>query len=234
MAKAAYTLELALAYNTWTDVTGDWLVDEPLSIERGIAPGERVAGVGRLACRLHSPDGRYAPGHSGCLSGFEAGAGIRLRASDGTETWTLFCGEIAEIVPAPDETVGIAAVDGMDALQRVRVGAFPLRIDVTPGDLIEQLVSRRPGGWAIRRRARWAKALRSPARIPASIWTRARAFSPGRATPGRSRCPSARRWKRSAPAKAASLPSQRTAPRSSGDATPARRGSIPTWRWQAG
>ncbi len=162
MPHATYILELALAYNTWTDVTADWHTAAPLVIERGIEPGERVAGAGRMAFALHNPDGRYTPGHAGARPGFEVGIGVRLRASDGASTHALFTGWLAAINPGqaagtsagPPLQVEILCLDDMAALARVPVGAFPLVIGAAPGDLCRRAVSpaggsntRRPGDW---------------------------------------------------------------------------------------
>ncbi len=143
--KATYYLEFELSYNTWTDLAADWRADTPLVIERGIEPGERVARVGRMTLALHNPDGRYTPGHANARAGFEAGIGVRLRASDGVNTYTLFYGRLAEIVPRRDprperEAALIAVEDDMAALGRVPLDGFPLLLDVSPQEVINRLV----------------------------------------------------------------------------------------------
>ena len=80
-----YFLEFELTYNTWTDLTADWQTRTPLVIERGITPGERSARPGSMRLALYNPDGRYTPGHADCTPGFDAGIGVRLRASDGVD-----------------------------------------------------------------------------------------------------------------------------------------------------
>lgn len=145
MPRAAYTLELELEYNTWTDVTADWHTPTPLIVERGAEPGERVAGVGRMAFALYNPDGRYTPGHANATPGFEAGIGVRLQASDGESMCPLFTGRLAALNAAPGKTpthVAPVCEDEMAALARVPVGAFPLLLDAQPGDLAERLVTR--------------------------------------------------------------------------------------------
>ena len=150
MPHATYILELELAYNTWTDVAADWHTAAPLVIERGIEPGERIAGVGRMAFALHNPDGRYTPGHANARPGFEVGIGVRLRASDGASTRALFTGRLAAITPrqaagasaGPPLWVEVVCLDDMAALTRVPVGAFPLMVGAAPGDLVERLVTR--------------------------------------------------------------------------------------------
>ncbi len=127
MPRATYTLEAELSYNTWTDIAADWQTATPLSIERGITPGEALVGVGRMTFALHNPDGRYTPGHTNATSGFDLGIGIRLKANDGTSTHTLFYGRITEIVPQHDAKRGQCTVvceDDMAALGRLNLLQF--------------------------------------------------------------------------------------------------------------
>lgn len=148
MPRAVYTLEFELAYNTWTDVSADWLAAAPLVIERGIEPGERVAGVGRMTFSLHNPDGRYTLGHAQARPGFQIGIGARLWASDGTNTALLFYGRVAAITPAREAGVSrirptgvaITCEDQVAALGRTRPEVFPLLFDVAPRELVNHLV----------------------------------------------------------------------------------------------
>lgn len=148
MPHAIYTLELELSYNTWTDVSADWHTAIPLAIERGIAAGERMARIGRMTFALYNADGRYVPGHPNAMAGFETGIGVRLRASLGAETWTLFYGRVREIKPrraaarrAVPQGVEIVCEDEIAALERVRLGIFPLIYGAVPGGLVERLIS---------------------------------------------------------------------------------------------
>lgn len=139
-----YTLEFELTYNTWTDLTADWVTSVPLVVERGIEPGERMARIGRMTLALRNPDGRYTPGHANCRAGFEAGIGVRLRASDGVSTYPLFAGRLAAI--ATEQTAGspttvLTAEDDIAALERVRLAAFPLMLDAVPEEVIDWLVN---------------------------------------------------------------------------------------------
>src|SRR5687767_4429837 len=97
MPRATYYLEFELTYNTWTNLAADWHTALPLTIARGMEPGEPIAGVGRMSFALHNPDGRYTPGHANLRAGFEVGIGVRLRASDGASTCTLFYGRLADL-----------------------------------------------------------------------------------------------------------------------------------------
>jgi hypothetical protein len=149
MPRPTYTLEAELAYNDWTDITPDLHVPTPLIIERGAVPGERVAGAGRMRLALYNPDGRYTPGHANATPGFEVGIGLRLSASDGLTMYPLFTGRLAEIGEAegedrggfPDLT-GIVVSDDIARLERLRLGAFPLQLNVTPRDLVNQIIDR--------------------------------------------------------------------------------------------
>jgi len=164
MPKPTYTLQAQLTYNAWTDLTSDWLIAAPLIIERGLTPGGRVARIGRMTLALYNPDGRYTPGHASATAGFEVGIGIRLRASDGVDTWTLFAGRLAAVTPRqsvagrsplPGKSVQITVEDDMAALERSPVAVFPLWLDAAPGDLVEVLISRsfvpfgRDGFWRL-------------------------------------------------------------------------------------
>ncbi len=150
MPRAEYTIEAELEYNTWTDIGGDWHTPVPLIIERGIEPGERLAGIGRLTLALYDPDGRYTPGHANLTTGFGVGIGLRVKANDGSTTYPLFYGRITAITPQrsakkndhPALYVMITAQDDIDALGRVPVGAFPLILDAQAGDLVERLIRR--------------------------------------------------------------------------------------------
>jgi hypothetical protein len=138
-------LELELAYNRWVDVSADWHTPAPLIIERGIEPGERLAGVGRMTFALHNPDGRYTPGHPACRSGFRVGIGARVRVSDGVQTATLFYGRLAEARPCRQVqgrggTVEVVCEDDIAALRRARLEAFPLWLDVRPGQVVNRLI----------------------------------------------------------------------------------------------
>ncbi len=144
MARAGYLLEFELAYNTYTDLSADWHAPTPLVIERGLEPGERVAGVGRMTLGLYNPDGRYTPGHPNATAGFGVGSGVRLRAVYDGQTHTLFYGRLAGIIPRGPggEPVAMLTVrDEIAALERARLRPFALRYAVTPGALIADLVA---------------------------------------------------------------------------------------------
>lgn len=146
MPVPTYTIEIMQTPTTWVDVTADWASAEPLVVERGIEPGGRVAGVGRLTFALHNPAGRYTPGHPDALPGFDAGARVRLRASDGVQTYPLFGGRVetiraGQVAGSAGDVVRVTCVDDMAALHRVPVGAFPLLLDVTPGELVARLIA---------------------------------------------------------------------------------------------
>jgi hypothetical protein len=150
MPRAEYTIEAELEYNTWTDISGDWHTPVPLIVERGIEPGERLAGIGRLTLALYNPDGRYTPGHANATTGFGVGIGLRARANDGSTSYPLFYGRITAITPQRSAQkndrhalyVMVTALDDVDALARLPVGAFPLILDAQAGDLAERLISR--------------------------------------------------------------------------------------------
>ncbi|HEC23058.1 MAG TPA: hypothetical protein ENI95_09085, partial [Chloroflexi bacterium] len=145
MPRATYTLEMELSAGSWTGVTGDWHTATPLVIERGIEPGERLAGVGRMTFALYNPDGRYTPGHQNAKPGFEVGVAVRLRASYGGQTDTLFYGRLAEIIPRGERGEPVARIvcrDEMAAVYTARLETFPLLLDARPKDVVTRLVRR--------------------------------------------------------------------------------------------
>lgn len=145
MPRATYMLEVELSYNTWTNISADWQIATPLIIERGIEPGERVAGIGKMTFVLYNPGGRYTPGHANATTSFEVGIRVRLRANDGSNTHSLFYGRIVEINPhrvVGRHAVEIVCLDEMAALHRVRIDAFPLMLDAAPREVINTLVNR--------------------------------------------------------------------------------------------
>jgi hypothetical protein len=143
MPRATYYLDFELSYNAWTNLAADWRAADPLIVERGMEPGGHIAGVGRMTLALHNPDGRYTPGHASARPGFDVGIGVRLRASDGTNTRTLFYGRLASIEAAQSANVPhvrITVEDDIAAAHRRRLEAFPLMLNTAPGDVVGRLV----------------------------------------------------------------------------------------------
>lgn len=91
-------------------------------------PGVRVADVGRCTITLDNSDQRFSPEIvSGKLYGdLVPRRGVRVQASDGGTTWTLFRGYIETIRPMAGEygerLVVLECVDGMALLARQAVG----------------------------------------------------------------------------------------------------------------
>ncbi len=144
MPRATYHLEFELSYNTWTNLAADWRAADPLIVERGMPPGEAMAHTGRMTFALHNPDGRYTPGHANARPGFEVGIGVRLRASDGVATRSLFYGRLAAVEASqgdPLPHVRLTVEDDIAALHRAALDVpFPLLLDAAPGDVIGRLI----------------------------------------------------------------------------------------------
>lgn len=148
MATATYTLEMELAFNVWTDCTADWLIEQPCIIERGIAPGERVARIGKMALAMYNPSGRYTPGHANVRAGFDVGVRVRLKANDGVTTYTLFTGRLSEVDVAAGirgdaallNGTAIVVEDDMAGLSRVPVSVFPLMTSARSDTVIKALM----------------------------------------------------------------------------------------------
>ncbi len=86
-------------------------------------PHDAVAGVGRCTLTLDNADRRYSPANAESpLAGMLLPRRpVRVRASSGAQTWTLFRGEVEAIAPEAGAWGGactITAVDGIALLAR--------------------------------------------------------------------------------------------------------------------
>lgn len=110
----------------WTR-SGTW-VDETRRTRRVVTwagferPGDPVAAVGRATIELDNVDGRYSPenGTSPLAGNVAPRRPLRVRASDGAQTWTVFYGFIERIVPDAghqgERRARLEAVDGVGRL----------------------------------------------------------------------------------------------------------------------
>ena len=122
-----FSVEVDWAHNgTWSDESARVeRVQVRSGFERAGAP---VAAVGRCAITLRNHDRRYSPGNAaGPLYGqLLPRRPVRVRASDGAQSWTLFRGYIERIVPdAGAQGRGlceIVCVDGLALPARQRIG----------------------------------------------------------------------------------------------------------------
>jgi hypothetical protein len=151
MARATYHLELALSYGVWTDVTEDVHARTPVTIERGLPFDGAVADVGWMTLALHNPDGRYDPDDANVSEGFEVGIRVRLRATAGGVTETLFYGQVVDLTPYTPEGEPLAFLvcwDDVAWLRERRLEAFPLLLTTGPKPVVNRLVdaSFRPPG----------------------------------------------------------------------------------------
>jgi hypothetical protein len=151
MPRAAYHLELELAYGVWTDVTADVHARTPIVIERGLPVDGAAADVGWMTLALHNPDGRYDPDDAGVTAGFEVGIGVRLRAVVGEATAALFYGHLVDLAPHAPEGAPLARLVCWDDVARLRgrrLEAFPLFLNTGPKPVVNWLVdaSFRPPG----------------------------------------------------------------------------------------
>ena len=136
-----FTVEVDWTHNgTWSDETARV---EQVRIRSGFErAGASVAAVGRCTLTLRNHDRRYSPGNAdGPLYGqLLPRRRVRVRATDGVHTWTLFWGYIERIVPeAGAQGRGlceIACVDGLDLLARQRIG-----VAYTDGKPVTQAVA---------------------------------------------------------------------------------------------
>lgn len=151
MPRATYHLELELSYGVWTDATADVHARTPITVERGMPVDGVAADVGWMTFVLHNPDGRYDPDDVGAIEGFEIGIGVRLRATVGETTKTLFRGQVVDLTPHTPEGDPLAYLvcwDDVAWLRERRLDAFPLLLNITPKPVVNRLVdaSFRPPG----------------------------------------------------------------------------------------
>lgn len=123
----SFTVEIDWAASgSWTDETSRVI---RVQTRAGFArPGDAVASVGRAELTLDNSDGRFSPGNtsSPLYGDLLPRRAVRIKASDGTTTWTLWRGYIERIQPAAGEHGAqrcmIACVDGLALLEQQRVG----------------------------------------------------------------------------------------------------------------
>jgi len=151
MARAIYHVELELAYGVWTDVAADVHAQTPITVERGLPVDGAVADVGWMTLALHNPDGRYDPDGPNVIGGFEVGVGVRLRATVGAATATLFVGQVVHLTPYTPEGAPLAYLvcwDDVAWLRERRLEAFPFVMNSKARPIVNWLVdaSFRPPG----------------------------------------------------------------------------------------
>ncbi len=149
MPRATYAIEFELTHNTYTDLTADLHVPTPISIARGILPGQRMAEIGEMTCALYSRDGRYLPGHSNQMAGFEVGIGVRLLADAGAGQQTLFYGRLYDVVPssAPGNhghVVYLTVHDDLARYAETGLQSYPLAFNQRSDEVIRELLTRVP------------------------------------------------------------------------------------------
>lgn len=112
-----FTVEVDWAHDgTWVDETAR---TQRVQIHSGFeAPGDHVAGVGRCRITLDNTDGRFSPGNrAGVLyRQLLAGRAVRVSASAGAQTWVLFRGLIAAIMPQTGPDGHTALLDCIDVI----------------------------------------------------------------------------------------------------------------------
>ncbi|MCZ7540150.1 MAG: hypothetical protein M5U29_09590 [Anaerolineae bacterium] len=131
------------ADGTWTDETARV---RRVRARAGFARArEPVAAPGVCELVLDNHDRRFSPGNAASpLAGkLLPGRAARLCASEGGDTWTLFCGTIARIAPeagAWPGAVTITCTDGIARLARARV-SVPHTDAVPAAEAVSDLVS---------------------------------------------------------------------------------------------
>lgn len=129
---------------TWTDESA---YVQRVQVRSGFAePGDPVADVGRCVLTLDNATRRYSPGNAqGSLYGkLLPRRAVRVRATEGVQSWTLFRGFIERIAPDAGAwgagTVQIVCVDGIALLDRQRT-SVPHAASKAVDDAVSELVS---------------------------------------------------------------------------------------------
>jgi len=143
--------------NGWTAVT-DVLSSDTLTASGGMTSGnvrERVAATGEMSFALNNSAqnsahllGYYSPGHANCRTGFSIGIGVRLQATVGATTKTLFLGRIDIIKPVAgihgQRRTYVTAVDYLDELAQSQLHGLAVQIDQFPGDVFTTIINSLP------------------------------------------------------------------------------------------
>lgn len=124
---ATFTVEIDWDHNgTWTDETSR---TRRAQIKSGFEqPGQAVAGAGRCILTMDNRDQRFSPGYlsSPLYGDLLPRRQVRVKASDGVTTWTLFRGFIDTIQPDAGQwgrgECLIECIDALALLARQRIG----------------------------------------------------------------------------------------------------------------
>jgi hypothetical protein len=120
-----------------------------VKVSRGVRqdrPDARVAAIGQLTLVLDNGDGRFSPANSGgtYFGKLLPNREVRLQATDGVDTWTLFRGYTRVFVPQSGEgrnaTCRMQCEDALGRLYRANV-AIPLQEDETGGTIIKKVLA---------------------------------------------------------------------------------------------
>lgn len=134
------------SFATAGDDISAYVIEVP-SIEVGMAtPRDRVAAGGRATIVVNNEDMRFSPEYaSGAYYGkLLPGRPVRIQATDGVDTWTLFYGVIRDILPAPGVFGGkratITCHDRIAQMQRTYI-SLPVQRDKTADYLLRLIGS---------------------------------------------------------------------------------------------
>lgn len=132
------------SFATSGDDISAYVIEVP-SVEVGMATArDRVAAGGRATIVVNNEDKRFSPQYaSGAYyNKLLPGRPVRIQATDGVDTWTLFRGVVRDILPAPGDLGGKRAVischDRIAQMQRTYV-SLPAQRDKS-GDYLLRLI----------------------------------------------------------------------------------------------
>lgn len=106
----------------------------------------RVADVGSLTLKVENSDKRFSPGYTSSpyYGRLLPNSPVRVQATDGTTTWTIFRGYVQQVQPDSglygERKARIECVDALGILQNYQI-ALPLQENKYPGDLLKLISS---------------------------------------------------------------------------------------------
>jgi len=146
-------VEAELSAGVWTAITSDTLGASGLTFDWGMdggRPDDNCARPGTFTLTLDNAAksgalvGRYSPGHTNALSGWNLNTALRVTLSNGPTSRVMGPYRVVSITPEPneygDKTVSVTAADWLEDAAQAPVASEGLS-DVWPGVLVASLVS---------------------------------------------------------------------------------------------
>ena len=154
-ATSAVEVELSGAGAGWTALTADVRIGvQPVEVSYGIrssSPFDRVASTGTMQWALNNSAsnsagqaGRFSPGHTNALAGWDIGIGVRLTITYDSTTYVKFRGTLIAIEPTAGkhvQAVMCRAVDWMDEAARTKIRGIGIQTNQRSDQIIDTIVT---------------------------------------------------------------------------------------------